>query len=74
MLFYSVPMYGMGSESSSADSGNERLRLISLYKDKEISVINNSHWAKKYTNMCAHNIIRRKKGNRSLCNDLCRLF
>ena len=57
MLFYSVPMYGMGSESSSADSGNERLRLISLYKDKEISAINNSHWAKKYTNMCARIIL-----------------
>ena len=57
MLFYSVPMYGMGSESSSADSGNERLRLISLYKDKEISAINNSHWAKKYTNMCARKIL-----------------
>ena len=57
MLFYSVPMDGMGSESSSADSGNERLRLISLYKDKEISAINNSHWAKKYTNICARKIL-----------------
>ena len=57
MLFYSVPMDGMGSESSSADSGNERLRLISPYKDKEISAKNNSHWAKKYTNMCARIIL-----------------
>ena len=57
MLFYSVPMYGMRSESSSADSGNERLRLILPYKDKEISAINNSHWAKKYTNMCARIIL-----------------
>ena len=57
MLFYSVPMYGMGSESRSADSENERLRLVSLYKDKENSAKNNSHWAKKYTNMCARIIL-----------------
>ena len=57
MLFYSVPMYGMGNKSPSTEPVNVRLRAILLYKDKEISAINNSHWAKKYTNMCARIIL-----------------
>lgn len=37
MLFYSVPMYGMGSKSPSTEPVNVRLRAILLYKDKKNS-------------------------------------
>ena len=57
MLFYSVPTDAMGSKSPSTEPVNVRLRAILLYKDKEISAKNNSHWAKKYTNMCARIIL-----------------